>query len=154
MNAPLSETQQAAWRAFVKSSWALHTRLEDDLRAGTGLSMADYHVMVVLSEAPGARIRMGELANRLVFLPSRCTYQIATMVRRGLVRKQSCSDDGRGQEAVLTDAGLAALTAAAPLHLATVRETFIDDLDDAELATITRVFGRLGPRLRTQPVAV
>jgi len=154
MTEPLSDTQQAAWRAFIESSWALHNRLEDDLRATTGLSMADYHVMVVLSEAPGHRIRMGELANRLVFSPSRCTYQVTSMTKRGLVRKQSCSDDGRGQEAVLTDAGLAALTAAAPLHLATVRETFIDDLDDAELATITRVFGRLGPRLRTQPVAV
>ena len=154
MTEPLSDTQQAAWRAFVESSWALHNRLEDDLRAGTGLSMADYHVLVVLSEAPEHRLRMGELAGRLVFSPSRCTYQITSMAKRGLVRKQSCSDDGRGQEAVLTDAGMAALTAAAPLHLATVRETFIDDLDDAELATITRVFGRLGPRLRTQPVAV
>jgi DNA-binding MarR family transcriptional regulator len=154
MTEPLSSTQQAAWRAFIESSWALHNRLEDDLRATTGLSMADYHVMVVLSEAPGHRIRMGELASRLVFSPSRCTYQITSMAKRGLVRKQSCSDDGRGQEAVLTEAGLAALEAAAPLHLATVRETFIDDLDDAELATITRVFGRLGPRLRTQPVAV
>ncbi|MFI7544187.1 MarR family winged helix-turn-helix transcriptional regulator [Actinoplanes sp. NPDC049599] len=154
MTEPLSDTQQAAWRAFIESSWALHTRLEDDLRATTGLSMADYHVMVVLSEAPGHRIRMGELASRLVFSPSRCTYQITSMTKRGLVRKQSCADDGRGQEAVLTEAGLAALTAAAPLHLATVRETFINDLDDAELATITRVFGRLGPRLRTQPVAV
>ena len=151
---PLTDTQQASWRTFIESSWALHTRLEDELRAATGLSMADYHVMVVLSEAPGHRIRMGELASRLVFSPSRCTYQITSMAKRGLVRKQSCSDDGRGQEAVLTDAGLAALEAAAPLHLATVRETFIDDLDDAELAAITRVFGRLGPRLRTQPVAV
>jgi DNA-binding MarR family transcriptional regulator len=150
---PLSDVQQAAWRAFIESSWALHTRLEDDLRAATGLSMADFHVMVVLSEAPGHRLRMGELASRLVFSPSRCTYQITSMVKRGLVRKQSCSDDGRGQEAVLTDAGMAALTAAAPLHLATVRETFIDDLDDAEIAAITRVFGRLGPRLRSLPVA-
>jgi DNA-binding MarR family transcriptional regulator len=154
MTEPLSSTQQAAWRAFVESSWALHTRIEDELRAATGLSMSDYHVMVVLSEAAEHRLRMGELADRLVFSPSRCTYQISSMVKRGLVRKQSCADDGRGQEAVLTSAGLAALTAAAPLHLATVRETFIDDLDDAELATITRVFGRLGPRLRTQPVAV
>src|SRR3954447_14376583 len=154
MAEPLTDAEQTAWRTYVESSWALHTRLEDELRAATGLSMSDYHVMVVLSEAPGHRLRMGELAGRLVFSPSRCTYQITTMVKRGLVRKQSCSDDGRGQEAVLTDAGLAALTAAAPLHLATVRETFIDDLDDAELATITRVFGRLGPRLRAQPVAV
>lgn len=145
---PLNDTQQAGWRAFITSSWALHNRLEDDLRAATGLSMADYHVMVALSEAPGRRIRMGELADLLVFSPSRATYQIASMVKRGLVRKQPCPEDGRGQEAVLTGAGLTALVEAAPLHLRTVRESFIDDLDDAELAVITSVFARLGPRLR------
>ncbi len=150
MAEPLTEPQQRAWRAFVESSWALHTRLEDDLRAQTGLSMSDYHVLVVLSEAPERRLRMGELAGRLVFSPSRCTYQIAGMVKRGLVARRSCPDDGRGQEAILTEAGLAALRAAAPQHLATVRETFIDDLDDAEIAAITRVFERLGPRLRAQ----
>jgi len=148
MTEPLSDTEQACWRAFIESSWALHNRLEDDMRAATGLSMSDYHVMVVLSEAPGRRIRMGELAGRLVFSPSRVTYQINSMVKRGLVRKQSCADDGRGQEAVLTDAGLAALVTAAPQHLTTVRESFIDDLEDDELAVIARVFGRLGPRLR------
>jgi len=153
MAEPLTDTQQACWRAFIESSWALHTRLEDDLRAETGLSMADYHVMVALSEAPEHRIRMGELAGRLVFSPSRVTYQINSMVKRGLVRKQACLEDGRGQEAVLTEAGLAALVAAAPLHLATVRETFIDDLDDEELAVVTRVFARLGPRLRGIPAA-
>src|SRR4051795_3849935 len=117
MAEPLTPTQQRCWRAFVESSWALHTRLEDELRAATGLSMPDYHVLVVLSEAPEHRLRMGELAGRLVFAPSRLTYQITSMVRRGLVRKQSCPDDGRAQEAVLTDAGLAALVAAAPHHL-------------------------------------
>jgi len=148
MTEPLSDTEQTCWRAFIESSWALHNRLEDDMRAATGLSMSDYHVMVVLSEAPGHRIRMGELAGRLVFSPSRVTYQINSMVKRGLVRKQSCAADGRGQEAVLTDAGLAALVAAAPQHLTTVRESFIDDLDEDEIAVIARVFGRLGPRLR------
>ena len=143
MAEPLSDTQQAHWRTFIESSWALHTRLEDDLRATTGLSMADYHVMVVLSEAPGHRLRMGELAGRLVFSPSRLTYHISSMVKRGLVRKQACPDDGRGQEAVLTDAGLAALEAAAPMHLKTVRDSFIDHVDDDELAVIGRVFARI-----------
>jgi DNA-binding MarR family transcriptional regulator len=140
---PLNDKQQISWRAFVESSWALHNRLEDELRAATGLSMSDYHVMVVLSEAPGHRARMGELASRLVFSPSRLTYQIGSMVKRGLVRKQACPDDGRGQEAVLTDAGMAALVAAAPLHLKTVRDSFIDHLDDDELAVIGRVFARI-----------
>ncbi len=143
MAEPLTDTEQACWRAFVESSWALHTRLEDELRAATGLSMSDYHVMVVLSEAPEHRLRMGELANLLVFSPSRLTYQISSMVKRGLVRKQSCPDDGRGQEAVLTDAGMAALVAAAPLHLETVRDSFIDRLDAEELAVIGRVFARI-----------
>ncbi|WP_127504396.1 MarR family winged helix-turn-helix transcriptional regulator [Actinoplanes solisilvae] len=140
---PLSEREQSAWRTFIESSWALHTHLEDELRAQTGLSMNDYHVMVVLSEAPEHRLRMGELANRLVFSPSRITYQISSMVKRGLVRKQPCPEDGRGQEAVLTDEGLAALESAAPLHLITVRDSFIDRLDPDELATIGRVFGKV-----------
>jgi DNA-binding MarR family transcriptional regulator len=140
---PLSDTEQTSWRAFVESSWALHTRLEDELRAATGLSMSDYHVMVVLSEAPGHRVRMGELASRLVFAPSRLTYQINSMVKRGLVRKQACPEDGRGQEAVLTDLGMAELVTAAPKHLETVRNSFIDHLDDDELAVIHRVFTRI-----------
>jgi DNA-binding MarR family transcriptional regulator len=148
MAEPLDAAQQACWRAYIESSWALQTRLEDDLRAATGLSMADYHVLVVLSEASGRRLRMGELASRMVFSPSRVTYQITSMIKRGLVRKQSCPADGRGQEAVLTDAGMAALVAAAPLHLATVRDSFIDDLDDTEIAVLAEVFSRLGARLR------
>jgi len=143
MAEPLSEIEQGAWRTFIESSWALHTHLEDELRAQTGLSMNDYHVMVTLSEAPEHRLRMGELANRLVFSPSRITYQISSMVKRGLVRKQPCPEDGRGQEAVLTDEGLAALEAAAPLHLITVRDSFIDRLDPEELAVIGRVFGKV-----------
>jgi DNA-binding MarR family transcriptional regulator len=143
MTAPLSDAEQKAWRTYVESSWALHTRLEDDLRAMTGLSMSDYHVMVVLSEAPERRLRMGELADRLVFSPSRITYQINQMAKRGLVRKQPCSSDGRGQEAVLTDAGMAALVDAAPKHLATVRDSFVDHLSPDELDVIGHVFAKI-----------
>ncbi|AGL19642.1 MarR family winged helix-turn-helix transcriptional regulator [Actinoplanes sp. N902-109] len=148
MAEPLDARRQAMWRAYIDSSWALQTRLEDELRAATGLSMPDYHVLVVLSEAPDQRLRMGELAGRMVFSPSRVTYQIGSMVKRGLVRKQSCAVDGRGQEAVLTAEGWAALRAAAPLHLTTVRDSFVDDLADAEIAVLTDVFTRLGSRLR------
>ncbi|BEL12448.1 MarR family transcriptional regulator [Actinoplanes sichuanensis] len=143
MAEPLTATQLAHWRTFIESSWALHTRLEDELRAATGLSMNDYHVLVALADAPGRRIRMGELASRLVLSPSRVTYQINSMIKRGLVRKESCPDDGRGQEAVLTDEGLTMLRDAAPAHLKTVRESFIDHLDDEELAVIGRVFAKI-----------
>jgi DNA-binding MarR family transcriptional regulator len=140
---PLSDSEQKVWRTFIESSWALHTHLEDDLRAKTGLSMNDFHVLVVLSEAPDRRLRMGELAGRLVFSPSRITYQINSMVKRGLVRKQPCPEDGRGQEAVLSDEGMTALEHAAPLHLITVRDSFIDRLAPDELDIIGRVFDKV-----------
>jgi DNA-binding MarR family transcriptional regulator len=144
----LDADRLACWRAYIESSQRLMTQLEEDLRAGSELSFADYHVLVLLSEAPGQRLRMGELAGRLVFSPSRLTYQISTMERRGLVARQSCPADRRGSEAVLTAAGLLALRDAAPAHLASVRTHLMDDLDDAEVACLTRVFERLGARLR------
>lgn len=144
----LDSARSAAWRAYIEASQRLYTQLEEDLRADSDLSFADYHVLVLLSEAPGQRLRMGELAGRLVFSPSRLTYQISSMQRRGLVSKESCPDDRRGSEAVLTAAGLLALREAAPHHLASVRTHLMDDLDDAEVACLTRVFDRLGARLR------
>ncbi|MET8041065.1 MarR family transcriptional regulator [Micromonospora sp. NPDC005215] len=147
MTESLDRTREAAWRAYIEASQRLYTQLEEDLRADSELSFADYHVLVLLSEAPGQRLRMGELANRLIFSPSRLTYQISSMQRRGLVSKEPCPDDRRGSEAVLTAAGLLALSEAAPHHLASVRAHLMDDLDDAEVACLTRVFDRLGRRL-------
>lgn len=148
MTEGLDTARLAAWRAYVESSQLLLTQLEEELRAASGLSFADYHVLVLLSEVPGQRLRMGELANRLVFSPSRLTYQISSMQRRGLVTRQACPEDRRGSEAVLTAAGLLALREAAPHHLASVRAHLMDDLDDDEIACLTRVFERLGRRLR------
>ncbi|MEV4656186.1 MarR family transcriptional regulator [Micromonospora sp. NPDC049301] len=148
MTENLDSARAAAWRAYIEASQRLYTQLEEDLRADSDLSFADYHVLVLLSEAPGQRLRMGELAGRLVFSPSRLTYQITSMQRRGLVSKEACPQDRRGSEAVLTAAGLLALSEAAPHHLASVRTHLMDDLDDAEVACLTRVFDRLGNRLR------
>ncbi|MFC0509238.1 MarR family winged helix-turn-helix transcriptional regulator [Micromonospora costi] len=148
MTEGLDRIRLAAWRAYVESSQLLLTQLEDELRGASGLSMADYHVLVLLSEAPGQRLRMGELASRLVFSPSRLTYQISSMQRRGLVTRQPCPEDRRGSEAVLTATGLLTLRDAAPHHLASVRAHLMDDLDDDEVACLTRVFERLGARLR------
>ena len=145
---PLNPAEMRAWRAVIDGSWHLQTRLDDELRAVSGLSMSDYHVLVLLSEAPERRLRMGEIAGRLVFSPSRLTYQISAMEKRGLVRRQPCPDDRRGSEAVLTDDGLDALRRAAPGHLTAVRRYLVDDLDEAETEVLTRVFTRLQAKLR------
>ncbi|MFI6761979.1 MarR family winged helix-turn-helix transcriptional regulator [Micromonospora sp. NPDC050417] len=147
MTQSLNSAQLACWRAYIESSQRLFNQLEDELRAASDLNLADYQVLVLLSESPGQRLRMGELAGRLVFSPSRLTYQISAMEKRGLVTRQPCPDDRRGSEAVLTAAGLLTLQQAAPQHAASVRQHLMDDLSEAELAALTRVFERLGERL-------
>ncbi|MFI7577179.1 MarR family winged helix-turn-helix transcriptional regulator [Micromonospora sp. NPDC049497] len=150
MTESLEPDRLTAWRAYIEASQRLFTHLEEDLRVASELSFADYHVLVLLSEAPGQRLRMGELASRLVFSPSRLTYQISSMQKRGLVAKEACPADRRGSEAVLTATGLLTLREAAPHHLASVRNRLMDDLDDTEVACLTRIFERLGRRLRAE----
>ena len=108
----------------------------------------DYQVLLLLRNAPGHRLRMGELAQRMVFSPSRLSYQIGVLERRGWVRRRRCAEDGRGLEAELTGEGLGAFRRLRPAHARDVEELFLDALEpeDAERLTaiMTRVAGRLG----------
>lgn len=146
-----SSEHRAAWRTYFETSLRLETRLDEDLRAATGLSMIDYHVLLLLSEAPGRRMRMGDLAVRMVFSSSRLTYQIKAMEQRGWVLRRSSSEDRRVNYAVLTATGIDALRAAGPHHVSTVQALFTDDLDDDELRMLARIFGRLRRRLDDPP---
>ncbi|HEY4614269.1 MAG TPA: MarR family transcriptional regulator [Citricoccus sp.] len=136
-----------AWRAYFEATALLQDRLERSLKSGTGLHLADYNLLLLLSEAPGGHLRMGELASLMVFSPSRVTYQVKTLEKRGLVERRACAEDGRGQEAVITDAGRRLFRKAAALHAREVKEVFLDRLDEAETATLLRVFSRLGRTL-------
>lgn len=145
-----NEAQAIAWRTYIEASVRLQTRLDEDLQQRSGLSLIDYHVLIRLHEAPGQRLRMGELADQLVFSPSRLTYQVRSMERRGLVVRERCPEDRRGIRAVLTAAGLHALQDAAPRHRHVVRELWLDDVTDAELSCLTDVFTRLDRRLSVE----
>ncbi|WP_243789741.1 MarR family winged helix-turn-helix transcriptional regulator [Saccharopolyspora gloriosae] len=143
--------QRRAWRPYIEASLLLETRLDEDLRASAGMSLMDYNVLLILSESPAHRLRMGELATRMVFSPSRLTYQIKVMERRGWVLRQVSPEDRRVHHAVLTATGLEALRAADPPHIDTVQRLFTDDLDEEELHVLARVFTRLQDRLHAAP---
>lgn len=140
--------QRKAWRPYIESSLLLETRLDEDLRAEAGMSLMEYNVLLVLSESPAHRLRMGELAGRLVFSPSRLTYQVKGMERRGWVVRQAAPQDKRVNHAVLTATGLEAFRQADEHHVETVQRLFTDDLDEHELHVITQVFSRLQSQLQ------
>ncbi|MDP9496424.1 MAG: MarR family transcriptional regulator, partial [Actinomycetota bacterium] len=92
----------AAWRTFLRAHAVLVRRLEAELVAEHDLPLASYDVLVQLSEAPQQRLRMTELADRVLLSRSGLTRLVDRLVRDGLVERQACSEDARGMLAVLT----------------------------------------------------
>ena len=131
----LSDDEQRAWRSYIRLAQLLMRQLDRDLHP-FGLSMHDYEILVELSEAPGRRMRMTELADRTAQSRSRLSHQVSRMETRGLVTREDCAGDKRGTFAVLTARGADTIAAVAPAHVASVRGHFIDQLEPSELSAL------------------
>lgn len=137
--------QQKAWRSYLIGSALLSEHLNDDL-AQAGLTLAEYEVMVRLSEAPNWQLRMSALADSLVHSRSRLTHTVARMERRGLVLRTPSPGDGRGVDCLLTDIGYELLKEAAPSHVLAVRRILVDVLTEDELKLVGKVFAKIAER--------
>lgn len=134
----LDERERATWRAVMSMTRHLDTALERQL-ASLGLSRADYAVLVRLADEPDGRLRLFALAERLGWERSRASHQVGRMGVRGLVGREPCLSDRRGAFVSLTARGRAALEAAAPGHIDTVRRVFIDRLTPGQLDAVREV---------------
>jgi DNA-binding MarR family transcriptional regulator len=135
----LDAEEQKAWRAWLYSTLLLQDLLDRELTRETGISHAYYEILVQLSEAPGRMLRMSQLAERSLSSRSRLSHAVSRLEERGWVRRQLCEDDGRGQLAVLTDEGFAALEAAAPIHVEGVRSHLFDQLTPEQVAAMREI---------------
>ncbi|MPQ98433.1 MarR family transcriptional regulator [Modestobacter sp. I12A-02628] len=135
----LDHDEMHTWRAWLLSSMLLGERLDRELTRGTGISTAYYEILVQLSEAPDRSLRMSTLAERCLSSRSRLSHAVSRLQERGWIRREVCPEDGRGQFAVLTDEGFAALAAAAPLHVESVRTHLLDQLSPAQQAALQDV---------------
>jgi DNA-binding MarR family transcriptional regulator len=124
-------------------------RLDAELEREHGLPLTSYEVLMYLTDA-GGKLRMGELADRLLLSRSGITRLVDRLTRQGLVEREPCEDDGRGYYAVLTPAGRRKLSAARPDHLAGVRRHFLAPLGDDELDALSRTWERLAVQGRTR----
>jgi DNA-binding MarR family transcriptional regulator len=122
----LDDDEQIAWRSFLAGWKALEHRLEIDLKTAHGITLDDYEILVHLSAAPEHRLRMSELADRLLASRSRLTYRVDRLEKAGLVSRRPCAEDGRSIWAAMTDEGRQVLETAAPLHVTGVREHLVD----------------------------
>jgi DNA-binding MarR family transcriptional regulator len=135
------------WRAFLRAHARVARRLDEDLRANHALSLQEYETLLHLAEAPHRRLRMGRLADSLLLSKSGVTRLIDRLVDDGLVERTSCSSDARGAEASLTGSGLARLRAAAPTHLAGIRDHFYAAIEGTDVAVVERAMDAVSERL-------
>jgi DNA-binding MarR family transcriptional regulator len=145
----LSDTEQHAWRSFLRMQAQLTTRLSRELQADSDLSIADYDVLVHLTDLAGGRLRILELARELDWEKSRMSHHLARMAKRGLIAREECPADGRGAFIAITPEGQAAIEAAAPRHVETVRRLVFDALTPEQVAALGAVSDRILKQLDT-----
>ena len=131
----------AAWSAFLRAHSRVVRELERELQAEQHLALTDYDVLVQLAAADDRRLRMSELADRLLLSRSGATRLVDRLVAEGLVERVICESDRRGQWASLTDAGHDRLRRAAPTHLRGIATHFLDRLSTDDLAALERMLG-------------
>ena len=131
-----------AWRSLLRAHASLMRELSTDMALRARLPLGDFDVLAQLAQA-GGELRMTDLATKAFSSRSAMTRRIDRMVDEGLVRRALSDTDGRGISVALTDAGLARLTAAVPIHLQGVSKLFIERLDDSELDVLEHALDKV-----------
>ena len=135
----LDRDEQRAWRAFLTATRLLFDPLDREMQRDAGIPLSYYEILVRLSEAPEHKLRMSTLAEQSLTSRSRLSHAVARLEERGWVRREPSPGDRRGQLAVLTEKGYAALVDAAPGHVEGVRRHLLDPLTPEEFAELGRI---------------
>ena|SRR5256885_2888993 len=135
----LDDQESRTWREFLSMSKRLLSQLGAELQRETGLSAADYEVLVNLSEATHGRLRPSELGAAIKWEKSRLSHQVSRMEQRGLVKRSACKTDARGAFVAITAAGRRAIEKAAPEHVEQVRRVFFDALTPPQLDALNEI---------------
>ena len=138
---PLSTTDDAAWRGFLRAHDTVLDKIDADLEADAGLSLGEFEVLDHLATAPEHQLRMNELAALTRLSPSGLTRRFDALVRRGWVTRSKATQDGRGILAGVTASGLSKVAEARPVHARAVRTHFLGMLNPNQVATLSAVLG-------------
>ncbi|MEO6796443.1 MAG: MarR family transcriptional regulator [Candidatus Dormibacter sp.] len=155
MAAQLKPAERRAWRAFLDAQASILRRLEAELVAEEGMTLAEYDVLYQLGIAGDRRLRMTELSERVRLSRSGLTRLVDRLVEAGLVIRGHCDSDRRGTFAVLTPSGITRVRQARPVHLRGVSKHFAERLSPAQLTAVANALEPLGqdmPKLRATKV--
>ena len=141
----LTAEELAAWRGLLRVHSALVKAFDAELLAGHDLPLTSYEVLINLQAAPDKRRRMAELAEGVLLSRSGMTRLVDRLEKDRLLERDTCTDDGRGCYAVLTDRGAELLVTARPTHLEGVRERFLRHFSEDEMRLLADMWERVLP---------
>jgi DNA-binding MarR family transcriptional regulator len=145
----LTPSEMVAWRTYIIASRQLLAALDADLKEHD-LTLPDYEILALLSDAPDRQMRMSELAKIALLSRSRLSHRMKVMEKAGWLRREPCPVDKRGYFAVMTPKGWKAIVAAAPDHVESVRARFLDHITKADQQAIAQIFERIEVPLRKE----
>lgn len=152
MRPALSARELSVWRTFLRAHASITRQMEHDLAEQHMLPLPSYDVLLQLAESPQRRLRMTDLADRVLLSRSGLTRLVDRLSKEGLVERESCPSDARGTFTVVTEKGLARLREAAPTHLAGIQEHVTSRLNPTELDQLGRLLRKLLPEADAVPV--
>jgi DNA-binding MarR family transcriptional regulator len=135
----LTPGESQAWRSFVAACQGFFSGVDAQLQRDSGMPLAYYEILVRLSEAPGRKLRMSQLAEAAAASKSRASHAVARLEERGWVRRVDCPTDRRGQIAELTEEGYSVLEQAAPGHVEQVRGALFDHLTSEQVTQLREI---------------
>lgn len=141
----LTPAELGAWRGLLRVHAALCGTLDAELEAAHGIPLSSYEVLIYLRQAPDGRLRMADLADRVLLSRSGMTRLVDRLERAGLLVREQCPADARGCYAVLTPDGETFLDEARPTHLNGIRERFLRHFSEAELLALAEGWERIQP---------
>jgi DNA-binding MarR family transcriptional regulator len=143
----LNANERRAWLAQLSINTMLPAALDTQLHAAGKVSLFDYHVLAMLSEAEGHFLPMSELAARTSASLSRLSHVVTKLQGRGWVERRPHPGDARVTTAHLTDQGMATIEGLAPGHVETVRSLFLDALTEQDVSDLARIGEKIVARL-------
>lgn len=150
----LDDDEKRTWRRYIAATRLIEDALDRQLRTDADMPHSYYEILVRLSDQPDRTMRMSRLADETLSSRSRLSHAVRKLEELGWVTREACADDGRGQLAVLTDEGFAALADAAPGHVDEVRRRLLDPLTDEQVAQLDAICAAVLGGLGADPDAI
>ncbi|MCH8979123.1 MAG: MarR family transcriptional regulator [Armatimonadetes bacterium] len=143
MNEALSDSKRDAYHMFLTAHARLYAKIAHEMEAAGGLSFDVYDVLVTLEYQPETRLRMSELADKILLSRSGLTRRLDRLEKMGYIRRENCDEDRRGAYAILTEQGQAAREQAWPVFRAAIKDCFGDRMTEGEAKQLAAVMVRI-----------